>query len=42
VKVLKALSTSSRWEVRILEGEFTGDTALVPREFLKQEAAEGT
>jgi DNA-binding winged helix-turn-helix (wHTH) protein len=42
VKVLKALSTSSGWEVRILEGEFTGDTALVPRECLKQEAAEGT
>jgi len=42
VKVLKALSANSGWEVRILEGEFTGDTALVPRECLKQAASEGT
>ena len=42
VKVLKALSASSGWEVRVLEGEFTGDTALVPRECLQKEEAEGT
>jgi DNA-binding winged helix-turn-helix (wHTH) protein len=34
VKVLKALPASSYREVRILEGEFTGETALVPRKFL--------
>jgi DNA-binding winged helix-turn-helix (wHTH) protein len=42
VKVLKALSASSRWEVRVLEGEFTGDTALVPGKCLRQAADEGT
>jgi DNA-binding winged helix-turn-helix (wHTH) protein len=42
VKVLKALSASSGWEVRVLEGEFTGDTALVPRECLQKDEAEGT
>jgi hypothetical protein len=30
VKVLKAYPVISCWEVRILEGEFTGETALVP------------
>jgi len=30
VKVLKAMPVLSCWEVRILEGEFTGETALVP------------
>jgi DNA-binding winged helix-turn-helix (wHTH) protein len=42
VKVLKALSTTSCWEVRILEGEFTGDTALVPRKCLGHAEGEGT
>jgi DNA-binding winged helix-turn-helix (wHTH) protein len=42
VKVLKALSASSCWEVRILEGEFTGETALVPLKCLRQAADEGT
>jgi DNA-binding winged helix-turn-helix (wHTH) protein len=42
VKVLKALSANSGWEVRVLEGEFTGDTALVSREYLKHVGDEGT
>jgi DNA-binding winged helix-turn-helix (wHTH) protein len=42
VKVLKALSATSCWEVRILEGEFTGETALVPRKCLGHAEGEGT
>lgn len=42
VKVLKASSASSCWEVRILAGEFTGETALVPRKCLGQAEGEGT
>ncbi|HXN98160.1 MAG TPA: transcriptional regulator [Candidatus Acidoferrales bacterium] len=42
VKVLKALSANSCWEVRILEGEFTGDTALVPAICLGKAESEGT
>lgn len=42
VRVLKALSESSCWEVRVLEGEFTGDTALVPRKCLGQVEGEET
>jgi len=41
VRVLKALSVISCWEVRVLEGEFTGETALVPRKFLGQAEGEG-
>jgi DNA-binding winged helix-turn-helix (wHTH) protein len=42
VKVLKACPASSCWEVRILGGEFTGETALVPRKCLGQAESEGS
>lgn len=37
VKVLKVLPEGSCPEVRILEGEFTGETALAPRNCLREE-----
>jgi DNA-binding winged helix-turn-helix (wHTH) protein len=40
VKVLKALPASSAREVRILEGEFTGETVLVPRKYLLEKLKE--
>jgi len=42
VKVLKAFSLVSCWEVRIVEGEFTGETALAPCKCLGQAEVEGT
>lgn len=38
VKVLNVLPEGSCPEVRILEGEFTGETALAPRKCLREEA----